>query len=216
MQGYKNKSNIDIVKSYLNNERPFIQTGYVGNKLKPRAEGEVWKDNRGVTWKQEKGYQVRVNKQADIIRAALKEKCKTCGQIIKWGTKVDKIFFNKTGMCSNCVIDYETKLRILNIYDEYEKYKLLSNHLGGLNEVKNQLNDALGAFTNGGGDMEMICNSEGFIERWKTNDKDQIANDIREDLKKLELAIKNTKKEVKIAKEAYVTSTKKYKIDAYV
>ena len=30
-------------------------------------------------------------------------------------------------MCLKCVIDYETKLRIVGIYQDYEAYKLISN-----------------------------------------------------------------------------------------
>lgn len=216
MKKQNGKSNIDILKDYVAGVRPFIQTGYVGNASKRKSEGEVWKDTKGITWEQKKGYKVRVNKQADIIRAASKETCKSCGKDLKWGAKVDRTFFNKTKMCLDCVINYETKLRILGIYECYENYKLASNYIGHLTEVKEQLKDSISLFSNGGGDMEMICNSEGFIERWKTNDKELIIKDIKKDLKTITALVTKATKARNIAKKEYIKNASKYKLEVYV
>jgi hypothetical protein len=140
---YKQKSNIDIVRSYLNGERPFIQVGYSGNKHKYRAEGETWVDSGSVEWERRGGRNVRKTKsQGDTIRDAARQKCK-CGLDVKWGTKSDRAFFGKTGLCEDCLINYETKLRVVGVYADYEKYKLLSNQISVLKEAREKIKDVM-------------------------------------------------------------------------
>ena len=56
------KSNIEIVRSYLNNERPFTQVGFVGDKHKYRKNGERWKDNNNIEWEKKDNSKVKVTK----------------------------------------------------------------------------------------------------------------------------------------------------------
>jgi len=172
MNKYKGKSNIDIVKSYLSGERPFVQVGYVPEKI-VRKVGDEWVDIKGTRWIQKECGPVTINKQADEIRKFIDQTCK-CGQNIKFGNKRDQLFFNKTGLCENCLIDYETKLRILGIYNDYEKYKLISNELGYLKDIREKLKDAIKYCEENSGDMTSVCNSEGFLERWKDTNQPQI------------------------------------------
>ena len=100
-------SNINIVQSYLDGTRPFTQIGYTGDINKYRKENERWTDNEGIEWERKDGKNVRVTKsQGDIIREMINQKCK-CGQEIKFGSRLDGIFFSKTGLCENCLINYE-------------------------------------------------------------------------------------------------------------
>jgi hypothetical protein len=212
---YKGKSNIDIVKSYLNGERPFIQFGYTGKEYVKRNVGDKWTDIKGIDWEQKISGPVRVNRVADIVRSAINDKCK-CGQVIKWGSRLDKIFFNRTGMCENCVISYETNLRILGIYDDYEKYKILSYQLGFLKDARDKIKEVIKFFSKNSGDVEMICNSEGFLERWKNTNKDEILNYAKNDLKLANAKVSEVKKVVKDAEKKYVEAATKYKIEIYV
>ena len=212
---YKGKSNIDIVKSYLNGERPFIQLGYTGKNYIKRNIGDKWTDNNGIEWEQKISGPVRVNRVADIVRAAINDKCK-CGQVIKWGTKLDKVFFNRTGLCENCLISYETNLRILGIYDDYEKYKILSYQLGFLKDARDKIKDVVKFFSENSGDVEMVCNSEGFLERWKNTNKDEILSAAKKDLKIANAKILEVKKVIKDAKKKYTEGASKYKLESYV
>lgn len=213
MKHVKNKSNISIVKDYLEGNRPFTQIGYVP-EAKSRSVGERWTDFRGVEWEQRNGYKTRINHQADIIRKVLEQKCK-CGQAMKWGSRLDNLFYSKTGMCEKCLIDYETKLRILGIYPVYEKYKLLSNEIGFLKDAKQKLKEIIKFFTDNSGDVELLCNSEGFTERFKNTNKEKILRDSRADLTKIRRRLTEISKEKESAKSEYLAKSAQYQLESY-
>jgi len=210
-----NKSNIDILKDYVNGVRPFVQVGYSPLKVKRNVEDE-WIDSKGITWKQKNGYKTRVNKQADIIHTASEEKCSKCFRQIKWGSKSDQIFFNRTRLCENCIIDYETKLRIIGIYPDYEVYKIVSYEIGAIKDIKDKLIEAIKFFSENSGDVEMICNSEGFTERWKNTNKDEILIGAKKDLKLACERIMNLSKIKAEAKKKYQEGAKKFQLEVYV
>ena len=208
------RSNLDVIRSYLNSERPYPVFGYKAPDIK-RKIGDEFTDNKNITWRQENGYKVRVNKQADIIREYKEQKCTKCLQDIKYGSKLDKLFYRKTGLCENCLIDYENKLHIIGVYDDYEKYKLISNEIGFLKETKEKLKDIIKFFSNNSGDIEMVCNSEGFIERWKNTNKIQVLMDSKRDLKLVKERISNLVKTRETYKKNYVAGIKEYNLENY-
>ena len=210
---YKGKTNLEIVQSYIDGVKLFPKFGYTPLPIK-REIGDIW-ESRGITWKQEKGYKTRVNPQADLIRKAREEKCKQCNGDVRWGSKLDRLFFSKTGMCENCIIDYETKLRIVGVYSDYERYKVVSNELGHLNEAKVKIQEVITYFTHDDGDITMICNGEGFTERWKNTNKDKILEDATADLERVTKIIIELTKIKKDAKKKYLAGAKKNKLPAY-
>jgi len=208
------KSNIEIVKDYLAGERPFVQVGYTPSKIK-RKVGDEWEDVHGITWRQEVGYKKRVNKQADLIREARKQICVSCKNDIKWGSKFDSKFFNRTGLCEKCLIDYETKLRVVGVYDDYERYKLISYELGFVRDAKSKIEEVIKFFGENDGDIEMICNSEGFIEKWKNTNQEQILKDAINDLKLAKKRISDLTKAKTVAKKKYEAGAHKYQLETY-
>lgn len=217
MKKASGKSNIQILRDYVDGVRPFIQVGFVGDKNKYRKEGEKWKDNDGIEWERRKGENIRLTKtQSDLIRELIKEgqKCK-CGQDIRWGSKLDKYFFFRTGLCENCLITYETDLRILGIYDVYERYKLISYEMGRLIEAKEKIKEVIKFFNEDSGNVEMICNSDGFVERWKNTNSDKIKEDASRDLTVVNERIEKLSKILEEAKQSYVSSAKPYNIEIY-
>lgn len=210
------KSNIDIVKDYLAGERPFVQVGYTGNTTKYRKDGEKWTDTKGIEWERKNGQNVRLTKtQGDFIRGLIKQTCK-CGQDIRWGSKFDSKFFNRTGLCEKCLIDYETKLRIVGVYEDYERYKLISYELGFIRDAKSKVEEVIKFCSNDAGDVEMICNSEGFIERWKNTNQEQILKDAKNDLKLARKRISALTKAKAVAKKKYEDGAHKYQLETYV
>lgn len=215
MKRCQNKSNISVIKDYLDGKRPFVQVGFVPAKT-IRKIGEIWTDSSGITWKQEEGYRTRVNNQADIIRKSSQQICNQCNGDIRWGTKLDRYFFSRTGLCENCLITYETNLRILGVYEFYERYKLISYELGRLFDAKEKIEEIIKFFKEDDGTVEMICNSEGFIERWKNTNTDKIREDA---IKDLTIVNENIEKLLKIkeeAKQLYIDSVKSHNIETYV
>jgi len=211
-----NKSNIDILKDYVAGVRPFVQVGYIGNKNKYRKEGTRWKDSDGIEWERKNGRNVRLTKtQGDFVRELIKQTCK-CGMDIKWGDKMDKKFFYRTGLCADCLIDYETKLRIVGVYPDYERYKVISYELGFIKEARDKVLEVIKYFEENSGDMEMICNSEGFIERWKNTNGTEILENAKKDLALAKKRIALVTKAKNEAKKKYIAGAKKYKLETYV
>jgi len=212
---YRGKSNLQIVQNYLDGVRPFTQLSMrVLEKDKYHNEGEEWKVNEKC-YKKVNGKTVCLTKtQGDMIREMIRQKCK-CGQNINWGTKVDQQLFNRTGLCSACLIDYETKLRILGIYDYYEGYKLLSYELGEITDIKSKLEEVIKFFDQDSGDVTMLCNSEGFIERWKHNNPKEILDGAKRDLKLAKKRITFLKKSKEAAKKKYLAGATKFKLEIY-
>lgn len=217
MKHCKNKSNIDIVKSYLNNERPFTQISmYQEEKKIYRNDGDKWKDKDGIKWTKVKGKNVRLTPtKADMIRELITDVCK-CGQNIRWGSENDRKLFNRTGLCENCLIDYETKLRIVGIYSDYEAYKLISYELGALKAFREQISETIKVVSNNSGDFDMICNSEGFIERWKNVNREAVLEDAKKDLVSADARIEVLTVEKENAKSRYITGAAKFELETYV
>jgi hypothetical protein len=211
---HKGKSNIEIVKDYLAGERPFVQVGYQGEHH-DRKVGERWEDLQGITWEKTKWGVTRINKQADSIRKMLEQKC-GCGQDIKYGTKRDELFFQRTGMCENCLINYETGLRVLGIYDTYEQYKLLSNEYGFVVDAEQKVNETLEFAEKDDGSLSILCNGEGFLEKFHGYNSEEFIKQVKADLKILRKRIVVVGKAKEKAKKNYEKLCKKFKVKAYV
>ena len=206
------KSNIDIVKDYLAGVRPVSQFGYNGKPYTKHKIGEIWKDGTG-EWIQKESGPERFNRVAKLIRDTIGEqKCK-CGADMKWGTKADRLFFRKTGMCEECIINYETKLRILGIYTDYEQYKLASNELGATKDMVSKIEDAIKYFSSGDTDVTMLCNSEGFTERWKTTNASEIVENAKKDLEEVHRRVEVLEQIRDECKQKYVDSATKYGLE---
>lgn len=199
------KSNIEIIKDYLAGVRPVSVFGYTGNKYIKRKIGEKWADANGIEWEQTKNGPQRINRVAEAVRKARGiDKCKKCKCEIRWGTKTDQILYRKTRLCTDCLIDYETKLRILGIYPYYEAMKVSSNELGYLKDLKAKVLETIKFFKEDNGDVTMVCNSEGFIERWKNTNREQILQNAKENLKLI-------RKRIKLLSQIRIENQRKFK-----
>ena len=209
---HKSLSNIDTIKHYLKGEKTNIQiSNFITEKEKFRKDGDEWEIN-GIQYKKENGKTIQVTKtKGDLIRDLITEKCQ-CGQIIKWGSKYDEKFFRRTGLCENCIIDFETKLRIIDAYPDYEIYKLSSYKLGHLKEAKEKLKEIVNYFENDRGDVTMICDETGFTERWKNTNRIQILKDSKRDLKVIRKNIAELTKLVQQYKAAYIEKAVKFNV----
>ena len=215
MKRCQNKSNISMVRDYLSGERPFVQVGYVPSEIK-RNVRDTWTDSKGITWIQKNGYKARLNKQADIIHKALGQNCNVCKRNVKWGTNFDRLFFIKTGMCQDCLIDYEHKIRLIGAYPLYEKCKVFSNQIGYLKDIKAKLLETIDYFSNSDGSIEILCNSEGFREKFHGTNKEQILADAKRDLKDCNKWLRVLTKEKNDAKRELKKKASEFKLEIYV
>jgi hypothetical protein len=154
--------------------------GYEGKVEEKREVGETWVDSDGKHWEQKEGYKVNVS-QMDDVRSYL-EKLNTCSsencKNIKYGY-ADKKLIRKTGMCSNCLAEFETKLRIDGTFPFYEDYKLTRNKLAYVRDLKMRYEDALNGLKV---NFEQIT-EDGRVESWKWDvDIDKVRNDLKRDI----------------------------------
>ena len=192
----KNTSNIEMVRKMQKGERPITTVGYAGekNKFVIRKVGDKWTDLSGKEWAQTDSGPQTVNRVMDIVRAETNYKCSSCKSEIRWGTKQDEKIHSRTGMCLACLTDYETDLKLRNVYEEYEKNKLLTNQLSYLQDMKQKLGEAREYASK---NVFTYVNSNGMVEEWSNNSRTELLNNLDSDYKICLKAIKDTEKEIK-------------------
>lgn len=200
MKRASGKSNIDIVKGYLDGDRPFIQVGYTGDKDKYiiRKEGETWTDSSGKNWVQTKTGPQAVTRVMDIIREEMNDKCTCCGREIRWGSKHDRKMYYKTKKCFDCLIEEETQLKIKGQYKLYETKKLLENELSYLKDIKQKLKESKEYLASDASKTMTYVNSTGLVEEWSNEARAELQKHVEKDwiscLKKITAAEKELKK----------------------
>lgn len=157
--------NVKAVKEMLGGEHK-TQTkktvSFADKVIERREVGETWTDNKGQKWEQRTGYKVKVGKLSKL-REELKsfpncnkETC-TCIEPGQADLKMKAIH----GMCLNCVVEMEHKLKLDGEYKEYERKKMLANAEAWLKQAeleKEVLKTTLKA---------SFVNEDGSIEKWK-------------------------------------------------
>ena len=116
-------------------------------------------------------------------------------------------------MCEDCLIEYETKLRVLGIYNHYETYKVASNELGATKDLRSKVEETIKYFTSGDTDVKMLCNGEGFTERWKTTNAEEIVENAKNDLAEADRRIEALTRIRDEEKEQYVAAATKYGLE---
>jgi len=181
---------IQDVKDILNGKHSYqnkIQVGFVPTELPKefREVGEKWFDSDGNEWEQKQGYAVKLGKewQQELHQEITsfpncqKEVC-TCNSLTL--KRLDEKMRKLHGMCFDCVVSMEHRLRIENKWDDYQKDRMKENALAWLAEAerdKNVIADELSRleFVNGFGD----------VEKWETGKtKEELIIKIEEEFKK--------------------------------
>lgn len=162
-----------------------IQIGYSGEveEKVTRKIGDRWKDADGNEWEQKEGYSIKLGKewQQELHQYlkgfpnCQKEVC-TCTLPKRLDEKMKAIH----GMCFDCVVQMEHKIRLAGKWDEYEKEKLKQNALSWLAEAerdKNLIAEELSKAS--------FVNSFGDVEKWDTNKtKEELLTKIEEEFQR--------------------------------
>ena len=122
-----------------------LQVGYDGvvEEKITRKVGDKWFDADGNEWEQKEGYALKLGKewQQDLheylnsFPNCPKETC-TCSMPKRLDEKMKAIH----GMCFDCVVDMEHKIKLEKRWDEYEKEKMLKNGMAWLAEAERDKN----------------------------------------------------------------------------
>ena len=157
-----------------------VQIGYNKGYVE-RKEGDVWQE-KNKTWTIKNGIKMTVTK-LDNVKKALQMPltCPNCNQPMNKG-RLDKLMYSIHKQCSDCVIKYETKLKIEGKFEEYQK---TINNQGIAYHIKEMENVLLELALNQSD--ESFVTEAGDIETWKGKgvDTQQIIQDIQEYIQKL-------------------------------
>lgn len=146
-----------------------ISVGYTEHKKEEqitRQIGDKWFDEDGNEWEQRNGYKIKLGKEwqqelheyLNSFPNCPKETC-TCSMPKRLDQKMKRIH----GMCFDCVVSMEHKIRLEGKWEEYEKRKIKENALAWLKEAEKDKD----AIANELSRLE-FTNDFGDNEEWKT------------------------------------------------
>jgi len=162
-----------------------VQVGYSGEieEKISRKVGDRWKDADGNEWEQKEGYSIKLGKEwqqelhqyLNTFPNCQKEVC-TCSMPKRLDEKMKAIH----GMCFDCVVDMEHKIRLAGKWDEYEKEKLKQNALAWLAEAERDKNLVAEELA-----KVQFVNSFGDVEKWDTSKtKEELLTKIDEEFQR--------------------------------
>jgi hypothetical protein len=135
-----------------------IQAGYTSNKIK-HIEGDIWEEN-GKTWTISNGIKQTVTKHDKLkILTEFPLVCPNCNKPMK-DHPLNRKMYRIHSKCSDCVIEYETKLRVEGKYEEYEKNLLNLNKNISVNDAEQMFEDFLN------NPYTSYVTEDGVIENW--------------------------------------------------
>lgn len=183
MKKASGKSNLSIVRDYLDGNRPFIQVGYDPNlDNSKRKEGEEWEDSQGNKWTWKNGTKRKISKVAQI---KIDRRCNICNADTKWGNYLDQKVYPKTGRCYDCNIAFDSKLKILGVFEDYEKHKIYKSMFSEMNEFKQQMEESITYLESDNSVPKLqYFNEDGSQEFWTddTDTKSKVLTDLKKDL----------------------------------
>jgi len=151
------------------------QVGYSKEYIE-RNEGDIWEEN-SKTWTIKNGIKMTVSKLDDIKKILqLPLICPKCSKHMK-NFELNKKMYSIHKMCFDCVIEFETKLKMLGTYKEYER-NIIDK---GLDVYIKELEDFLLELALNDNNESFITEA-GDIEKWSGGniDKKTIMNDLIE------------------------------------
>lgn len=180
--------NIESLKEMLegrHSSQNKIQIGYKNDIHEHHNTGERWADSDGNEWEQRDGYAIKLGKdwQQELhsylneFKNCPKETC-TCTLPKKLDRKMNSIH----GMCFDCVVDMEHKLKIAGKYKEYEKEKIKQNALAWIAQAEKDKDSIIEELIQS--KFEFV-NSNGLVEKWVSDiNVDEMRQKIEEEFQK--------------------------------
>lgn len=164
--------------------KTITQVGYTKERIE-RKEGDVWEENNK-TWTVKNGIKMTVTK-LDLVKKALQMPlvCPSCKKAMNKG-RLDKHMYSVHGKCSDCVIAYETELKRLGKFEEYQRNIIKQGVAYHIKEIEDALLElALNS------PEESFITEAGDIESWKGKgiNKQEITEGLQDYLQKLKDSI---------------------------
>lgn len=157
-------SNLDIIKSYVAGERPFVQVGYDSNlENSKRKNGEQWVDSLGKRWEFKNGYKKRVSNVGKIIN---EKRCRDCNADTRWGDYLDEQVWPKTSLCYDCFIKERTHMKMNGTWELNEKLRNLKNTKSMISDMKNNFEEAKEYCEKNQNETIKYLEEDGSNEKW--------------------------------------------------
>jgi len=158
-------------------EKTTVGVGY--NKIQEfHEEGDIWEED-GRQWTIKNGIKqniTKLDKAKKLIVMPLF--CPSCNNLMK--KKNDKLFYIQYHRCLDCQVEFETELRRLGLWEEYEKNiintdldYLIEDYSVWVDEVINESN-------------ESFITEAGDVERWVGTTKKKLLENKEETIKYLQ------------------------------
>jgi len=208
MKKASGKSNLGIVKDYLEGNRPFVQVGYDPNlENGKRKEGEQWEDSQGRKWIWKNGSKRRVPKRAMIIN---EQRCKKCNMDVRWGNYLDDRVWPKTGYCYDCFVNFQTELKMMGMFEVYNELQDLKNERSILEDYKKKFEESQKFCQENQGKPVEFLEEDGSFERWEgVQDYTKILEDVTNDLVKINEGLAEINVKIKDYEEKYESAKSK-------
>ena len=154
------------------------QVGYQKKKIENK-EGDIWEEN-GKKWTIQNGLKQTITKHDKLRQIIVMPlKCPECKKAMKVND-LNKKMWSIHNKCFDCVVEYETHLRIIGKYEEYEKKLMNANK----NTFVDDYEAAVKEYENS--QPETYVSEAGDIENWvggKPNP--EVIKALKDNIKKL-------------------------------
>jgi hypothetical protein len=157
-----------------------VQIGYTKKNVE-RKEGDVWEENQK-TWTIKNGIKMTISKLDSVKKILqLPLTCPKCNKAMK-DFEVNRKMYSVHKMCLGCVVEFESELKRLGKYKEYEKNMIQK----GVNVYIKELEDFMLELAITDSDESFVTEA-GDIEKWSGGnfDKQTLIKDIAEYIKSI-------------------------------
>ena len=158
-------------------ERTAAGVGY-SKKQEFHEEGDVWEED-GRQWTIKNGIKQNITKLDKAKKSVTMPLfCPCCSNLMK--KKNDKLFYIQYNRCFDCQIEFETDIRKMGLWEEYEKNivnsdldHLIKDYSVWMDEIINDSN-------------ESFITEEGDVERWIGSNRKKLLENKEETIKYLQ------------------------------
>lgn len=159
------------------NQRTSTGIGY-SKAYEYHKEGDVWEED-GKNWTIKDNIKQNITKLDSIKQSFLTPIfCPYCSHQMKH--KFDNAFYKIHQKCYDCVVKFETNLKRLGLFEEYEKGVVNSNIDGLIEDFKAYIYDRLQ-------ESESFITEKGVVEKWDGDlDKERVLESMKDTIKYLE------------------------------
>jgi hypothetical protein len=173
------QSTVQRMRNIISNkagDRTQIQTGWEKHKTN-YEEGDVWEES-GKRWTIKNGIKQTITKLDNLKKlVVLPLSCPNCKKPFKVHD-ANKKMYSIHGMCLDCVVEMETKLKLEGKYEQYQKNILNQNKNASLEEFEMGLEAWMK-------ENDSFVTEAGDVESWGNVDKTKMYEQIKSNIEKL-------------------------------